>query len=54
MKLHPEGSEEPTDIQALLQRWSPPCLRLKAQNSFEQVTVFQKASWRAQAVYQAA
>lgn len=37
---HPEGSKEPTHIQALLQRWNSPCLRLKAQNSFEQGWLF--------------
>lgn len=51
MKPHPEGSEEPMHVQALLQLWSPPCLRPRAQRSFEHEAVFRKASWRAWAVY---
>jgi len=40
MMLHPPGSEEPMCVQALLQLWSPPCYRLRAQRSFEQVRLF--------------
>lgn len=40
MKPHPEGSEEPMHVQGLLELWSPPSFRLRAQRCFERERLF--------------
>lgn len=51
MKLHPEGSEDPTCIQGLLHLWSFPCCRLRVQKSFEQERLFFRKSFGVRGLY---